>query len=201
VRVVLDWDGTATARDTLWIALEQFGDRDVFERSERSLAAGRLSYRELMEAEMGTISAPLGDVIGYLVEHVRMRPGFRELVAAHRPLILSSGYVELIEPILAREGVQVELRANRLEPAPEGWRVVWRDPAPCVVCGDACKRSALPPGPVAYVGDGYSDRCAALAADRVFATRDLAAYLDGEGVAHERFGDLSDVVAALGAPA
>jgi hypothetical protein len=38
------------------------------------------------------------------------------------------------------------------------------------VCGDLCKRRTLPLGPVAYVGDGYSDRCgAALVAVRAFA--------------------------------
>ena len=47
------------------------------------------------------------------------------------------------------------------------------------------------------MGDGYSDRCAALAAERVFARDSLASYLDGRGVPYERFDDLGDVVAAL----
>jgi 2-hydroxy-3-keto-5-methylthiopentenyl-1-phosphate phosphatase len=56
----------------------------------------------------------------------------------------------------------------------------------------------LPPTrPLVYVGDGYSDRCAALAADRVFATRALADYLDEAGVAYERFESFDDVAAAL----
>ena len=68
----------------------------------------------------------------------------------------------------------------------------------CAVCGQPCKRSALPAdGEVVYVGDGYSDRCAALVADRIFARRGLAAYLDEQGVAYDPFEDLKEIVNAL----
>ena len=87
--------------------------------------------------------------------------------------------------------------ANRVRPDPAGWRVVFRDEAVCPVCGEPCKRRSLPPGPVVYVGDGISDRCAALAADRVFARDGLAAWLQSEGVAYEPFDDLHDVRDAL----
>ena len=46
---------------------------------------------------------------------------------------------------------------------------------------------------VAYVGDGWSDRCAAKAADLVFARGTLAEHLAAEGVAFEPFDDLNDV--------
>src|SRR5262249_34419627 len=64
---------------------------------------------------------------------------------------------------------------------PDGWRVEWRYPDDCEVCGESCKRSLLPLGEIVYVGDGYSDRCAALASDRVFATSRLPHYLAGQG--------------------
>jgi 2-hydroxy-3-keto-5-methylthiopentenyl-1-phosphate phosphatase len=47
------------------------------------------------------------------------------------------------------------------------------------------------------VGDGTSDRCAAQAAERIFARGTLARYLEERGVAFEPFDDLLDVVAAL----
>ncbi len=197
MRLVLDWDGTVTERDTLWLALDAFGDPEVFARVEGALTRGELSFREVMELEFSTVTAPVEEVASHLLGTVRLRPGFAELARAHRPLVLSSGFHELIEPLLAREGVELELRANRLEPRPDGWRIRWRDPEPCPYCGDLCKRRALPPGPVAYVGDGYSDRCAALAATRVFARDGLAEWLAGEGVAFEPFGDFYDLAAAL----
>jgi len=48
------------------------------------------------------------------------------------------------------------------------------------------------------VGDGVSDRCVSLAADRVFARAGLASWLDEQGVGHEPFDDLLEVAAALG---
>ena len=52
-------------------------------------------------------------------------------------------------------------------------------------------------GEVVYVGDGISDRCAAQAAGRVFATRGLARYFDERNLPYEPFGDFHDVVRAL----
>jgi 2-hydroxy-3-keto-5-methylthiopentenyl-1-phosphate phosphatase len=75
---------------------------------------------------------------------------------------------------------------------------MWRREEPCEVCGDWCKRAGLPDGPFVYVGDGYSDRCPALAAERVFARAGLAEYLDAEGRPYEPFADLADVLRALG---
>lgn len=188
-RLVLDWDGTCTERDTLDLLLREFG---------RELPEGRASFRETMEAEMASLTLPLEDAVAWLVEHARVRPGFHELARAHRPLIVSSSFEETIRPVLEREGVKLEVVANRVDARPDGWRVLWRDDVPCPECGDACKRSALPPAPFAYAGDGWSDHCAALAAERVFARDGLAAYLRDEGVPFEPFGDLRDVARALG---
>ena len=195
--LILDWDGTVTVRDTLWLLLERFGDRAVFEQMEASLGKTR-SHREVMEAEMATITAPLEEAVAFLVAEAEIRAGFRGIVERFRPLVLSSSFHETIEPVLAREGVEVELVANHVDARPDGWRVRWADDAPCPECGELCKRRSLPRGArVVYVGDGYSDRCAALAASRVFARGALAEYLTSQRVPFEPFDDLDDVAAAL----
>jgi HAD superfamily phosphoserine phosphatase-like hydrolase len=197
VRLILDWDGTVTVRDSQWMLLERFGDDAIFAATEDALGE-TLSYREVMERQLATVRAPLSEAVAFLVEHVEVRAGFARLAARFRPLVLSSGFHETIEPVLAREGVEAELVANRLDPRPDGWRIVWSDDAPCPVCGDLCKRRALPDErPLAYVGDGYSDRCAALAADRVFARGALAKYLESAGVPFEPYETFDDVAAAL----
>jgi 2-hydroxy-3-keto-5-methylthiopentenyl-1-phosphate phosphatase len=195
--LVLDWDGTVTVRDTLWLLLGRFGDREVFRRMEGSLGTTR-THREVMEVEFATMRASLDEAIAFLVANAEVRTGFARLVERHRPLVLSSGFHETIEPVLAREGVEVELVANRLDVRSDGWRVLWTDDAPCPECGELCKRRSLPAGrPLVYAGDGYSDRCAALAADRVFARSDLAAYLASRNVPFEPFETLDDIAAAL----
>ena len=89
--------------------------------------------------------------------------------------------------------------SNEVAWHPDGWRASFRNNDACGTCGEPCKRAALPEadGTVVYVGDGYSDRCAAQAADRVFARRALARYLDERGVAYEPFEDFYDIERAL----
>lgn len=197
MRLVLDWDGTCTATDGLVLAVERYGDPRVYEEAELSIGR-RLTLHEVIGLELETVTAPLEEVVAFLVETLPMRPGFRELVEAHRPLVLSSGFRELIDPLLAREGVEVEVEANRLAARPDGWLPLWRDNNVCAECGEACKRATLPPGEIVFVGDGYSDLCAAKAAVRVFARDRLCGYLDAAGVPWEPFDDLFDVLRALG---
>lgn len=196
MRLVLDWDGTVTERDTLEALVERFGDIETYRRTGR-LMGRSLTHDEALARSVATVRAPLDEVVGWLLDTVRLRPGFRELVARHRPLVVSSGFHELIEPVLARERVAVELLANRVEARPEGWRIRFRDQICCSDCREPCKRASLPPGEVVYVGDGYSDRCAALAATRVFATDRLAHYLDERAIPYTPFSDLHDVLRAL----
>ena len=196
--LILDWDGTVTVDDTLILALREFGDWQVYLDAAAALRRGEITLHEEIDRQFATVTAPLEDVVAWVLENVRVRPGLPELVERFRPLVVSSGLHELIDPVLAREGVEVELLANRAVPSPDGWRVIWRDETLCAICGQACKRRALPTeGPIVYLGDGYSDRCAALAAERVFATRGLAKYLEEVGVAYEPFEDLHDVAQAL----
>jgi 2-hydroxy-3-keto-5-methylthiopentenyl-1-phosphate phosphatase len=195
-RLVLDWDGTITETDTLELVVRAFGDLEVWRRTGREMGCS-LTHDEAVAIGIASVRAPLATVVDWLCATVRLRAGFQELVAEHAPLVVSSGFRELIEPILRREGVRVELVANRVAAESGGWRARFREQPPCTWCGERCKRAALPPGPVVYVGDGYSDRCAALAADRVFATGMLARELAARGVAHEPFDDLRQVSAAL----
>jgi 2-hydroxy-3-keto-5-methylthiopentenyl-1-phosphate phosphatase len=174
----------------------------VYRGADEALDAGRITLQECITREYEAVRAPLEEVVAWSLENARVRPGFVELArgaeaSGWRMLVVSSGFEEFIHPVLARAGVEVEVVANRVEPRPDGWRVVWRDEAICATCGQPCKRGSLPGGELVYVGDGYSDRCAALAADRVFATEGLAAYLRERGVRFERFDDFFSVVNAL----
>jgi len=73
--------------------------------------------------------------------------------------------------LVAREGIELEVLANRVEAHSDGWHVR---------CVRLRRRR-------------YSDRSAALAAAR----DSLATHLDELGVLYESFDDLKDVTAAL----
>ncbi|MFL5921023.1 MAG: haloacid dehalogenase-like hydrolase [Gaiellaceae bacterium] len=199
MRLVLDWDGTVTERDTLDLVLQEFGDAEIYERVEHELEAGRMTLNEVIAAEFATVTVPLEEAVAFVAEHTRVRPGFAELARARRPLVVSSGFHELIEPVLDREGVlgEVELRANRVEASLEGWCVHFRVADVCDECGEACKRGDLPEGEVVYAGDSHSDYCASLAAGRVFATNGLARFLSERGVEHEPLTDFYALASEL----
>jgi 2-hydroxy-3-keto-5-methylthiopentenyl-1-phosphate phosphatase len=199
MRLVLDWDGTVTERDTLDLMLQEFGDPEIYERVESDLDAGRMTLNDVIAAEFATVTVPLDEAVAFIVERTRVRPGFAELARRHHPLVVSSGFHELIEPVLEREGVlgRVELRANRVEARPDGWRVHFRVAEICDECGEPCKRGDLPQGQVVFAGDSHSDYCASLAADRVFALGRLADWLERRGVRHEPLTDFHALASEL----
>jgi 2-hydroxy-3-keto-5-methylthiopentenyl-1-phosphate phosphatase len=198
MQVILDWDGTVTVDDTLIVALREFGDWQVYLDAAADLKRGEITLHEEIRRDAESIKAPIGEVVDWLVENLELRPGFHELAEAYRPTIVSSNFRQLIEPILAREDLELEVRANSVTWEPEGWRATFRNGDACGTCGEPCKRADLPTnGQIVYVGDGYSDRCAAQAADRIFARDGLALYLEEQGVSFEPFDDLHDVLQAL----
>jgi 2-hydroxy-3-keto-5-methylthiopentenyl-1-phosphate phosphatase len=204
--LVVDFDGTVTEHDLLDDIAQTFGDGEVYREVDEGLDRGRLSLHEVIRREFEPVRAPLDEVVAYALSNTRVRPGFRELAERARAegwrfVIVSSGFHELIEPILEREGVEVELHANRVDARPDGWRVHWSYGEDCETCGESCKRSTVDAlangGEVVYVGDGYSDRCAAESADLVFARRGLARWLAERGVPFEPFDDFHDVSRVL----
>jgi 2-hydroxy-3-keto-5-methylthiopentenyl-1-phosphate phosphatase len=197
LKVVVDWDGTVTETDGLHLVLLEFGDEKLYDAAENRLGRD-LTLHEVIALEFESVRAPLDEVVAWMVENVRVRDGFAELARRHRPLIFSSGFHELIEPILDREGLELDVLANRLDALPTGWRVRFRNAEPCPVCGEPCKRAEIEGfGEFVYAGDGFSDRCIALAATRVFARDGLADYLETRSVPFERFDDFNDVARAL----
>ena len=195
MQLVLDWDGTITVRDSLVAAVHALGDPSIY---DGGIQQSFSSYGEALAAEVGTLRVSAEEAAQWAVENVEVSPGFHELVERYDPIIVSSGLPQIILPVLEREGVDVEVRANDAEPRPDGWRVRFRHDGLCDVCGDNCKRRSLPERrPLVFVGDGWSDRCASLAADRVFARTGLAEYLDEQRVPYERYDTLRDVAAAL----
>jgi 2-hydroxy-3-keto-5-methylthiopentenyl-1-phosphate phosphatase len=202
MRLVLDWDGTVTVADTMDMIVREFGDAALVDRfSDAFIDDGGplpVTLQYVIESELGTVTAPLGDVVDWLLDKVELRPGFLELAERERPLLLSSNLRQLIEPVLAHFGVEAELIANELVVDDSSGWLIHIDGEICPSCGERCKRQKLPPGDVIYVGNGYSDRCPALASTRVFARCGLARYLDAIGAPYEPFGDFHQITAALG---
>ena len=81
--VVLDFDGTVTESDLLdRIALE-FGDPAVYQEVEDGLHEGRLPLREVIVREFEPVTAPLAEVVAWVLDEAKVRAGLAEFVAPH----------------------------------------------------------------------------------------------------------------------
>ncbi len=83
-----------------------------------------MPLREVITREFAPVTAPLDEVVAWVLEHARVRAGFREFVEQAQSggwdvHVVSSGFHELIEPVLEREGVDVLLHANRVDASTE----------------------------------------------------------------------------------
>jgi 2-hydroxy-3-keto-5-methylthiopentenyl-1-phosphate phosphatase len=204
--IVVDFDGTITERDTQDGLLERYAP-EAYVEAERGLSEGRLTLRECMEQEFAPVRGDHDAIVAETVEAARVRDGFPEFVGAmesagNRLVIVSGGFESVIRPVLERAGAaHLPVIAHEFQITPEGTTLDFRADADCDVCGEECKRGVVEGMreglPVAYIGDGYSDRCAAIAADRRFARRFLAQDLDELGLDYTPFDDFHTVRDAL----
>ena len=166
--------------------IEEFGDREIYAADRDALA--RMSLHEVIAIEMGTLTLPLEDAIAWVREHVTVRPGFREFAerSAGHPL----ERFQRADRAGARARGRPRWKCTRTGSTHDHRQLAADLAGRRAVRGvrRGVQAAGLPKASrVVYVGDGYSDRCAALAADRVFARDGLARYLDREGVAYEPF--------------
>lgn len=201
--IACDFDGTVTQQDTLVQILDTYGSVQ-WRQVQEQVVSGELSIREGLQREMGSVRAPLEQLSQLLSSHVELDPGFPSFLRLMRikgiPLILLSGGFDLcIQTVLTKAGLwPLPYLANRLEPSNGSWKVEFPYPsATCSACGN-CKgdpiRSWNDQGyTTVFVGNGVTDRCAAVAAKLTFAKDELAHWCQTQGMAAEPFKTFDDV--------
>ncbi|MGH7728927.1 MAG: HAD-IB family phosphatase [Vulcanimicrobiaceae bacterium] len=207
--MLVDFDGTITDADTLDVLVRASGQNGAWEAIEQGLRAGALPLRAALERQAALVRFSLAEALAVLAREISADPTFPAFVAAARAAgmrvaVVSSGLAPVVRARLAALGLHdLEVVANEVDAAPEGWRIRFRDLAPngtdkvaIVECEQRAGRAVF------YVGDGFSDYDAALAADRVAAKRGrkLEQHLRRLGlpfVAFERFAELEPLPASL----
>jgi 2-hydroxy-3-keto-5-methylthiopentenyl-1-phosphate phosphatase len=216
--IACDFDGTITQRDSLHLIVEEFGTPGVWAEIEPRLRAGELTLEGAMERQFAAVRATPEEVRELVLREAPLRPGFPEFVdwarrSGHRLVVLSSGFRTVIDAVLGTAGLgDLHVHSHDARFSRAGCRLLWSDRGtPCAECGRPCKRHDLAgarrPGRdgrlerLVYLGDGISDRCAALSADVVFARDGLAEYLAAREVPFAPLEDFFAVRARLEAPA
>jgi 2-hydroxy-3-keto-5-methylthiopentenyl-1-phosphate phosphatase len=204
--VFLDFDGTVTEVDSGVHLLERLGDpswRAVSAEYRSGLIGSRvclLDEWDLLPHDETRLRA--------VAEEVPLDPGFASLVRALRGqgaevTVVSDGFGFFAEDVCTRHDVPV--LTNRVDWSTGELFFPHEDRCcPCTSCG-VCKQAPVREArrrgrTTVLVGDGTSDRKAALLADVVFAKGDLARWCAVSDVAYRPFRVLADVQAALVGP-
>ena len=198
--VLVDFDGTACLHDVAEDLMEHFGTPD-WKDYDDAWARGEINTRDSVLAQIAPFAHRGDELVEYALEHCPLDPTFPGFVAWCRDqgadvTIVSDGLGLYVQPILAANhitGVTVVTNewANGVMAFPNG------HPA-CSWCG-TCKMLAVQraPAPVAFIGEGHSDRYGALYADIVFAKDALVGLCDESGIPFLPYHDFADVRASL----
>jgi 2,3-diketo-5-methylthio-1-phosphopentane phosphatase len=202
LKTFIDFDGTITTEDVGDAFFLRFGGEGCT-RHVREYREGRISARECFTREASEIRAfPVQEADAF-VRSRTMTAGFEEFVRFCRESaleihVVSDGLDFYIERILAAHGLEgVPFTSNHLQLDP--LTVLFPHSAEeCDRCA-CCKRNVMlsragEQDVIAYIGEGYSDRCAAQYADIVFAKDDLQRYCQKENISYYPYTDFHDVI-------
>jgi 2-hydroxy-3-keto-5-methylthiopentenyl-1-phosphate phosphatase len=198
--VLVDFDGTACTHDVAEHLMDRFGEPEWRDWDERWIRR-EVDTRAAIRGQVAPFAAREEELIDYAVEHCPLDPTFPSFVAWCRDndvstTIVSDGLGLYIEPILAAAGVtEVPIVTNDWA----GGAMAFPNGHPiCDWCG-TCKMLAVQHAepPVAFIGEGHSDRYGALYADLVFAKDALVEICRDDGVPFVPYEDFDDVRAAL----
>jgi len=207
--VFCDFDGTVARRDVGYNLFHHFsgGRNDALLPDWK---AGRMSTRDCLVKEAEMVHGSPDEILTFL-DRFDLDSTFQPFVTRCRAqgvpvVIVSEGLDIYIRRVLDRYNlVDLPVISNLGFLEHGGLRIEFPHVnRHCPRCG-SCKGERIeeyrqayhPPCRVAFVGDGYSDACAARAADLLFAKDELQLYCEAEKIPYNAFVDFSDVAEVL----
>jgi 2,3-diketo-5-methylthio-1-phosphopentane phosphatase len=212
LKIFVDFDGTITKADVGNQFFLTFGGSRC-QAFVDAYHAGVIGAKECFRLEAAEITALEHDALEEFLERQELTPGFEVFLEFCRAsgigvTVVSDGLDLYIRGILGRHGADgVRVFSNRadLPGTRDGGPAVRLEfPHACDECDRCacCKRNVLlteagEEDVIAYVGEGFSDRCAVEYADIVFAKDDLQRYCQEKNITHYLYKDFHDVTRRL----
>jgi len=205
--VFVDFDGTITKKDVGDEIFRVFGELEPLHSKLRS---GELKIEDYWKEIFKTLKPGVGKKeIQEFAEEIEVDPYFKKFAEycldKGIPLtIVSDGFDVYINTILKRLGLEnLPVYCNRAlfnGGKPEPFYPYASESCDCLCA--SCKRNSVisnvpEEAAIAFVGDGYSDYCAAEHSDIIFAKKDLAAYCNENKLPHYPFTSFFDVYRTL----
>ncbi|UCD64309.1 MAG: MtnX-like HAD-IB family phosphatase [Candidatus Zixiibacteriota bacterium] len=203
--IFCDFDGTVTRRDVGYSIFHHFsgGKNDELLPDWK---AGRMTTRECLTREAAMVRASTDELYRF-IDLFELDAGFLEFARLCRkndiPLMIASDGLDFyIRHILGKYDLGHLMLPTNVGRAENGGLTVefpHRNRS-CPRCG-TCKGERIEQfredhggrHSVVFVGDGYSDACAAHRADIIFAKKDLERYCQAGKIAYLKFDTFDDV--------
>lgn len=200
----IDFDGTITKKDTCALMVRTFAKKG-WENINKLWEDKKLSTEDCANMTFKLFDAGMDDVKN-LMSTVEIDDYFMEFLSicssrGYKVYILSDGYDVCIDTILNKYGINLPYYANKLL-----YDVVFTiectyKSSECSSCG-TCKTEIMEKlkgneDLAIYIGDGYSDTCAAMHADIVYAKGSLYKYCMEKGIKAVFYNTFSDIIAKL----
>jgi 2-hydroxy-3-keto-5-methylthiopentenyl-1-phosphate phosphatase len=201
-----DFDDTVTYKDISFILLDTFAGmewRDYLEKYQD----GEMSVGEFNRLCFSMVRAGRREMLDYIKDKVRLRPGFPEFARlcrgkGFRLVIVSNGLDFYIAEILKGLGLNdVEYHAAETRFNPQGLKVRYVSPDGTVLDRDfklSWTKKFLGEGyRVVYIGDGNSDFVPAQRCHYIFATASLLRHCQRNNIACTPFSDFCDIAKVI----
>ena len=190
--VVVDFDGTICPNDVAEEILQAFAGPEWW-KIDLEFRRKEIGSRECLTRQCALLKGSQREMLAFVLDSFAIQPSFAPFVRwAHdrgiEVTVASDGMGFYIEPMLAAGGVpEVPILANDVRITADGPSFAFPSGSPdCIGCG-TCKMNAVLRAraggrPVAFVGEGHSDRYGALYSDLVFAKDHLVGICQEDAV-------------------
>lgn len=201
IRIFVDFDGTITKKD---VGNKLFEKYIVIKDLNEKLKSGKVSiykYWQILFKELPDFvneDAIKNDANDFEIDNYFK--AFAKFCDENNieVIIVSDGFDTYIKQILDNNNIDLKYYSNKIS-YEEGIKPVFPGATEGCDCFSAnCKRNLIlnkahDEDLKIYVGDGYSDFCAATHCDVIFAKKDLAAYCNKNSLPHHNFKTFFDV--------
>jgi 2,3-diketo-5-methylthio-1-phosphopentane phosphatase len=205
-KIFVDFDGTVTQQDVGEEMFLKFGDADEAIKIVKEWMDGKITSSQSWILLCKTVIDFKIEKFDDFIDTIYLDPYFKDFVAYTEKnsfdlTILSDGLDYYIRKILKRENLEhLRFYSNKLTFGKE-YNLIPSFPngdEECIFCAN-CKRNQVVCNSgddeiSIYIGDGFSDTCAALYCDYIFAKRTLLKYCERNRISYYPFTTFKDVI-------